>query len=379
MKKFLKILGIVLGSIIAALLIFVLAVVIKAKTSYKNLERIDENGAFYAIDYVGNYESPLVSKALNLFSGGCSAFITENENGDVITCRNYDFPHKDSNGDPSGLNVLVKCSPKGKYNSIGVADIGLFSVVGLPYYEGVFDEGSKVSKIPLMYAPYLCMDGMNEKGVSVSILALDIKDGETAMHQTEEGKDNLMVNAVLRQILDNCASLEEAVELAENSNVMCTFGSDYHLFVTDAAGNSAVFEWRYNNFTVTYTNAVTNFYVGYDDGCDCYYGDQLKDSFVTAEAVARDYHYGYGHGYGRFKTVAETLDEHIVDESTLKTSMTDEEAMSLLETVSQSYVPDTLTSLTQYSIIYNNTDLSVKVCVMRDYEDVYEFSIDNAA
>ena len=374
MKKFFKGLGIVLGSIAAVLLIFVLAVLLKAKCSYKNLERVDENGAFYSIDYVGNYESPLVSKALNLFSGGCSAFITTNENGETITCRNYDFPHEDADGNPSGLNVLVKCSPAGKYKSIGIADIGLFSVVGLPYYAGVFDEGS-VSKIPLMYAPYLCMDGMNEMGVSVSILALDIKDGETAMHQTAEGKDNLMVNAVLRQILDNCASLDEAVELVKNINVMCTFGYDYHLFVTDASGNSAVFEWRYNNFTVTYTNAVTNFYVGYDDGCDCYYGDRLKESFCTAENVTREYHYGYGHGYGRFAKLAETLEEYESEATYTGTLMTDEVAMTLLQTVSQAYDPDTMTSLTQYSVIYNNMNKCVKVCVMRDYEDIYEFYV----
>lgn len=373
-KKILKILGIALGSILALVIVCALAVIIKAKTSYTDLERIDPDGAFYAIDYKGNYESPLVSKALNLFSGGCSAFITVNEDGDVITCRNYDFPHKDADGNPSGLNVLVRCSPKNGYSSVGIADLGLFSVVGLPYYAGVLDSG-KSSTIPLMYAPYLCMDGINEKGVSVSILALDKKEGETAMHQTVEGRDSLMVNAVLRQILDNCATLDEAVAFVESVNVMCTFGYDYHLFVTDAAGQSAVFEWRYNNFTVTYTNAVTNFYVAYDDGCDCYYGDKLKDSFVTAENVSRDYRYGYGHGYGRFAELAETLEEHSSGSTVTGTSMTNEEAMRLLAAVSQAYDPDAMTSLTQYSVIYNNTDASVSVCVMRDYESMYTFGV----
>ena len=335
---------------------------------------MDENGAFYSIDYVGNYESPLVAKALNLFSGGCSAFITENEKGEMITCRNYDFPHKDAEGNPTGLNVLVKCSPKGKYESIGIADIGLFSVVGLPYYAGSLDSGN-TSTIPLMYAPYLCMDGMNEKGVSVSILALDLKDGETPMHQTAEGKQSLMVNALLRQILDNCASLEEAVELAKNTNIVCTFGSDYHLFVTDAQGNSAVFEWRYNELTISCTNAVTNFYVAYDDGCDCYYGEKLKESFTTAGDVSWDYHYGYGHGYGRFAELARTLEEHISDAEALKTSMTEQEAMALLEAVSQTYDPEQQTSLTQYSVIYNNSSRSVKVCVMQDYSKIFEYSV----
>ena len=374
LKKIFKGIGIALGCILAVIILAAAALLIKAGTSYKNLQKIDDEGAFYSIDYVGNYDSPIVSKALNLFSGGCSAFITENEDGDVITCRNYDFPHHDEDGEPSGLNVLVNCNPKGRYSSVGIADLGLFSVVGLPYYADAFDESS-ITRLALMYAPYLCMDGMNEKGVSVSILYLDTKDGESPMKQTDEGKESLMVNGLLREILDTCATLDEAVALAENTNMMCTFSGDYHLFVTDAAGNSAVFEWRYNTFTVTYTNAVTNFYVGYDDGCDSISNGVVTDAFVTPENVSWDYHYGYGHGYGRFAELAETLEKHITDKSTLATSMTDLEAMNLLQKVSQAYNPSEATSYTQYSVIYNNTDLTIKVCVLRDYENIYEFSV----
>ena len=372
MKKFLKATGIVLGCIVALVLIVVGGVLLKARTSYRNLERIDEDGAFYSIDYVGNYESPLVSKALNIFSGGCSAFITVNEDGDIITCRNYDFPHNDTNGDLSGLNVLVRCSPKGKYSSVGMADMGLLSVVGLPYYAGCLDTG-EATPLVLMYAPYLCMDGMNEKGLTVSILALDTKDGESPMHQTDEGKESLMINALLRELLDNCANLEEAVELTDSVNLMCTFGCDYHLFVTDAEGNSAVFEWRYNDFTVTYTNAATNFYVGYDDGEDS--SSASNGLFVKAENVSREYHYGYGHGYDRFREVAEALERHKTDADGMTTSMTNAEAMDLLSLVSQAYVPGSYTSYTQYSVIYNNTDLTATICIQRDYEDVYEFAI----
>ena len=373
-KTVLLVIGKILLWLFIIVLIIALYVVVKADVSCSNLERIDSRGVFYSLDYTGNYDTPLVSETLNIFGGGCSAFITENEEGEVITGRSYDFPHKDANGDPTGLNVLVKCSPEGKYKSVGIADIGLLSVVGLPYYAGAFD--GNVSRIPLMFAPYLCMDGMNEKGLTVSILALDLKDGETPMHQTEEGKRTLMVNAVLRQLLDNCATLEEAVDLVEDVNISSTFGYDYHLFVTDAAGNSAVFEWRYSDFTVTYTDAVTNFYVGYDDACDCYSGDRLKDSFVVPENADREYRYGYGHGYGRFKMLAETLFEHISDAGTARTEMTDEDAMELLSDVSQEYDPEAMTSLTQYSVVYNSADLTATVCVMRDYDVRYVFGID---
>ena len=373
MKKALKIIGIVLGSIVLLAILLAVFVIIKGNNSFKNLQRVDSIGSLYYIDYVGNYESPVVTKFLDLAAAGCSAFITENENGEVITCRNFDYPHHDDEGNPFGLNVIVKCTPEGKYASIGIADIGLFSIIGLPYYSGSLDSGN-LPTLPLMWAPYLCLDGLNEMGLSVTILALDLKEGETATKQTEAGKPSLMVTEMLRQILDNCASLEEAIEFAEGINAICTFGEDYHLFVTDATGASAVFEWRYNDFTVTYTDAVTNFYVGYDDGCDSYNNGVLKDAFVTAGDTLRDYHYGYGHGYGRFATIASTLDSCIVDEESLKTSMTDDEAMALLSQASQDYDPDSPTSFTQYSVIYNNTNLSVTICPMRNYDEKYVFS-----
>lgn len=374
-KKILKTIGITFGIILGLLLLCVAAVMIKARLSYENLERIDEDGAFYAIDYVGNYDGPLVSKTLNLLGGGCTAYIAANTDGDVITCRNYDFPHKDNNGNPSGLNVLVRCNPEGRYSSIGITDVALFGMVGLPYYAGALDNGD-IRSLMLMFAPYLCMDGINEKGLTVSILSLDTKEGETATHQNAEGKENLMINSLLRQLLDNCATLDEAIKYTENVNIIGAFGRDFHLLVTDAQGQSAVFEWRFDQFTVTYTNAVTNFYVEYDDGGDCYYGDRLKEKFTFAENVSREYKYGYGHGYGRFKKVVETLETHITDRNTLTPSMTEEEAMNLLADVSQEYDPELMTTQTQYSVIYNNTDLTATVCAMRDYEHVYTFALE---
>ena len=366
--------GIFLGAILALVILLALVVIIKANFSYSDLTRVDDGGSLYYATYTGNYASPIVSMPLNLFGGvGCSAFITQNEDGDVITCRNYDFPHTDDEGNPTGLNVIVRCSPKNGYSSIGVADIGLFSEIGLPYYAGAFESG--VSKVPLMFLPYFCMDGMNEKGVCVSILALDIKDGETPMRQTAEGKENLMVNTLLRIILDSCKSVDEAVQAAENCNMTCTFGNDYHLFVSDASGRSVVMEWRYNNLTVTQTNAVTNFYVGYDDACDCYSHGKLKEKFVQSDDHVFEYHYGYGHGYARFAKIADALDEHISGSSSAGTSMTDDEAFGILASVAQSYDPESSTSFTEYSAIYNNSSLTLDICSLADYSSIFTYTV----
>ena len=80
------------------------------------------------------------------------------------------------------------------------------------------------------------MDGINEKGLSVSILALDVKEGEQAVHQSVEGKKTILYEELLRYILDSCATVKEAEELAGEYNIHNIIGNDYHLFVTDENG-----------------------------------------------------------------------------------------------------------------------------------------------
>lgn len=364
---------IALGAIFGAAVLLAAAVLLKASRSVERLVRLDERGALYSCDYVGNYESPIVSAPMKLLrGGGCSAFLVRNGAGEVLCGRNYDLPHKDAEDSITGLNVVVHCAPKGKYASVNVADAAWLSVIGLPYYAGTPDGG--VTLLPLMFLPYLCMDGMNEKGLTVSILALDTAEGESPMYQTAPGKRTVMVNELLRVLLDSCATLEEAEAMTERYNIANTFGYDYHLFVSDAAGSSAVFEWRYNEFTVTPTDAVTNFYVGYDDACDCLYGDRLKEAFTPPAEYSRPYRYGSGHGYQRFSVLAETLESfRPAPGDTARMEVSD--AMELLSAVSQDYVPGELTSFTQYSVVYNSADLSAELCAMRDYEHVFRISV----
>ena len=63
--------------------------------------------------------------------------------------------------------VMVRTAPKDGYRSIGMADAGW---VG--YDIGSLSDGkSDLSAAVAM--PYLIMDGMNEKGLAVSVLKLD--------------------------------------------------------------------------------------------------------------------------------------------------------------------------------------------------------------
>ncbi|MDD6050146.1 MAG: linear amide C-N hydrolase [Clostridiales bacterium] len=347
--------------------------------SLDSITRIDKAGLLYEMHCDYAYDgNPVINMLLNKFGqydAGCSAFTTWNETGECfLTARNYDYRHKDPDGAYTGLNVAVHCAPEGKYKSLGIADACWLSLAGGAYYAGVLDDGTTDTSLAVLL-PYLCVDGINEKGVSISILKLDVKDGETAVDQQESGKIAISISVLARYILDNCATVEEAVAMAQKYNIRNTAGMDFHLFVTDATGASAVLEWRYNQLTVTDTNAVTNFYVGYDDAEDRYKDGVCTEKAAKLDNTVREYHYGYGHGYHRFTGMVSALERYIdFTQEGYMTKMTPAQAMRILSVAAQD--PGTeATSMTQYSVIYDAQHGSATVWLGQDYETSYNLSI----
>ncbi len=370
--KAIKIIAIILGCILAALLLFAGTVLWMLNGRIKKLQQLDEEGYLYYAEYEGDYDNGLISFPCRLIQhAGCSAFLAKEKDGTVFTGRNYDLSHADSEEKPSGLNVVLRLNPKGKYRSINVADAAWITYLGLPYYKGALSD-NKVTKLPLAFLPYLCMDGINEKGLSVSILALDVKEGETAVSQNVKGKKKILYEELLRILLDECTNLDEAVKKAEEYNISNILGRDYHLFVSDDDGKSAVLEWRYEELQVTYTDAVTNFYVGFDDADSSYRNGILKEQIEKTEGII--YRFGYGHGYDRFVTIAEGLDKHRVGEST---AVMDKEAMRLLlEETTQAFHREELTSLTQYHALYGNTEKTLDIYPYPSYNQKFTFSFE---
>jgi len=111
---------------------------------------------------------------------GCSAFTTYNQDNDFMFCRNYDYCHYDPSGVPTGINVVVTTKAENKLKSIAVCDAYWLDTKN--YYKGVLDDG-KTDISNLVILPYMCVDGMNEAGVSVGLFALDTKEGESPTKQ----------------------------------------------------------------------------------------------------------------------------------------------------------------------------------------------------
>ena len=150
----------------------------------------------YFMDYTGDYyDQKIIGKMTRRISAkpGCSCFLTNNEKGEVLTCRNYDLGHRVSaeNGAYTGLNVILHCRPKGKYESIGIADAVWIAPFN-PFYQAGGPDLSCFSPEMFCGLPYVCMDGLNEKGLSAT---RNINDGivDIAYKNLYEAYDKLVI------------------------------------------------------------------------------------------------------------------------------------------------------------------------------------------
>lgn len=341
------------------------------------VERLDEDGYLYYMDYTGDYYGPHVIEAMRkagIIDPGCSSFITHNPEGEPLSCRNYDYPHRISSEDKTltGLNIVLHCKPEGKYESIAVAD-AIWCDPDNPLLRagGPDREGFDISLLDIL--PYECMDGINEKGLFVSIMRVDIREGDQPARLAAGS------SIILRYMLDDCANVEEAIQKVDTSIITPEDWQNCHIFVTDAEDHYAVIESRNSNVSIIDSHVVTNFYLGYDDIEDYYKDGILREDAVTMSGEDGEslIQYGFGHGYHRFITIASQLDRYRdINAEDYRTVMPESSALVLLRSAVQNeYTESTGTSMTQYSAIYNNARKTVKVWPFQNYEAYYEFDV----
>ena len=160
---------------------------------------------------------PIHMKAPNF---GCSAFCTQGTDGHTLMGRNYDFRNDTS-------AMLVYCTPKDGYASVAFA--------ALDNINANTPDASMAKKLATLTAPFICLDGMNEKGVSIAVLTLD---SDPTYQQT--GKPMIATTLAIRLVLDRAATTAEAVELLSKYDMFASSGRDYHFYITDASGDVEV-------------------------------------------------------------------------------------------------------------------------------------------
>lgn len=199
-------------------------------------------------------------------------------------------------------------------------------------------------KLASLTAPFICLDGMNEKGVSIAVLVVDSEP----VHQ-DTGKDNIFTTLAIRLILDKAATTEEAIELFKKYDMVASSGKDYHFYVNDASGDGRIIEWDCES--PTRELVVTNFYTIYADKV---LPNQRNDQ--------------YGHGKERYDAIKEVLDQQ-------QGNYTYNTAWDALKKASQEPSEKELTSNTQWSIIFDNTNLTAKIVLRRNWNDIKEYKV----
>lgn len=300
------------------------------------------------------------------YGAGCSAFAVDEKAGkNRLMGRNYDFRHFASDGEtllPTSA-ILVRTSPKGGKKSISMVD-----GINLGYGKGfLYDENTDLSL--LMGLPYAALDGINEDGFAIGVLALR----EKPTVQTKEGQGKIATTVAIRMLLDKASTVKEAIQLLDGYNMdMSADGktapegateqgySNYHFFMADATGDYAIVEYCYGN------NART------PDRMEVYTANDtlrcVTNFYVSPSMVGHLDGWGSTHGRKRYDTMRSTLADQ-------NYSLSGSEAMNLLQSVAQT-PGEELTSMTQWSAVYNLTEKSVRLAILRDYGKQFDFKVE---
>lgn len=256
---------------------------------------------------------------------GCTTFAADTPNGHALMGRNFDMPDTPA--------MLVRTNPRNGYKSISMVSLLFFR------FNSENPVDTLAEKLTTFGAVYLPMDGMNEKGLAVSVMQVN---GSPVDQQTD--KTDITTSTAIRLLLDKAATVEEAVELLGQYDMHSTSGTSYHFMIADARGNSAVVEYVNNEMVVLWNkNVSTNFLLAPQD-------------------------FSSGLGLGRYWTAKEALDE-------TGGILSRQDAMDLLRSCRLDNTVEMTESSTQWSCVYDLKSRTVDIVMHEDWDNVLTYKL----
>ncbi len=224
---------------------------------------------------VAGYLTSLVKENISLgdLLFGCSTISVQNTEGGYFFGRNFDW-------EPCNA-MIVQSAPESGYRSISTVNTDFITMSGVD-----------LSQLPDKYQALICLyaplDGMNEKGLAVSVNM--IQDSDTIGQNT--GEPGLTTTTAIRLLLDKAATVDEALDLLGQYDMHASMGYMMHLAIADNTGRSVVVEYIDNEMVVVETPVVTNFYlaegekngIGTSQSHERY--DILMDTFRNHEVMS---------------------------------------------------------------------------------------------
>ena len=287
------------------------------------------------------------------------------EDGDLgtINCTTFQAVKADGDGFWFGRNydyfknptMVTVSRPKKGYASIAVSDMSHFgySLDKLPE-----KFMSRLSCLAAVYAP---VDGINEKGLCTSIMALPKQAA-----QQDTPKPNVGTTIIMRLWLDRCATVQEALDLLAAVDVRhdTAVGSGYHYMVADANGDCAVVEFDKDDgwkTMIVRKDPEANYLLVTNH--------LLSEKYYTTEpdpAVGNP----HSKSWWRYETAKAYLEEH----NGILTKEQAQECLALVHWKDLVWENGTVED-TQYSNVYDQANITLDLRNWNDYDNTVRFSL----
>ena len=256
---------------------------------------------------------------------GCSTISVENTEGGYYFGRNFDWNKCDA--------MMVASYPSDGYASFSTVNVD-FVRQGTGFASRFLSD--EVLTAAALYAP---LDGMNEKGLCVSVNM--IQDNDTISQNTE--KPDITTTTAIRLLLNRAADADEAVELLGQYDFHASMGYMVHLAIADSTGRSVAVEYINNEMKVIETPILTNFYLSEGE----------KNGIGTSQS------------HTRFEILEETLEESV--------AMDSGQVRDALSSVSKGNFGEF--ESTEWSVVFDQSALTAEYYHREDYGSSYAFTL----
>ena len=221
-----------------------------------------------------DYETGLAKNKEMFGKFGCSAIGKVLDNGDMIVGRSMDLYYSNN---PA---YVIRTNVEGFYKTIGLA----YNTFGGDNFDDVKANG--VTQDELLTLLFFSVDVMNEKGLYIEANMRDKQPEETGIvvstGTNPDAEVSLSFPALVRYLGERCATVDEAVELANSLNVYgmnngkLNWGGAY--FMADESGHYGLLELVDNKLVWTDgQNCQANFYIN----------EEYKDRAIIGSGIGR--------------------------------------------------------------------------------------------
>ena len=377
MKKFLKVL-------IILILVLLLGVTLLWQGEIRTLatvKQVEGNPYLYTMQYNAAYDlddviekdvdtnAELLDYVISRVGKGLPLKIQSSqvadENGELKTfsCTSFQALQADGDGYWYGRNydyyknptMVTFSHPGNGYASIACSDM---SHIGYGLDKLPVKIFSRVNCLAAIYAP---VDGINEKGLCTSIMALP---RQASQQDTE--KHDVGTTMIMRLWLDRCATVEEALALLETVDVRhdATVGAGYHYMVADVTGDCAIVEFDKDDDWKTIIlrkPADANHLL-------------VTNHLLNPKHYTTEPDIAVGNPHSRSWWRYETAGDYLRTHNGILTLEQAQECLSLVHWVDLP-LPDGQLEDTQYSNVYDQQNLTLSLRNWNDYETTHTFTL----